>query len=59
MIELGTLTLTKGKHSYAIKTLAIIFLLTYLLITSWSPKATQLPEATHARESGDMPPGKL
>ena len=43
------LTLAKGEYSYTIKTLGIAFLLRYLLLASW------LPKAAHAKGSGACP----
>ena len=49
------LTLAKGEHNYTIKTLAIAFLLRYLILASWLPKATQLSKAAGAKGSRACP----
>ena len=50
MIELRGLTWARVNiASYTIKTLALVFLLRYLLLASWLPKETQLPKAAHAK----------
>ena len=43
------------KGDYTIKTLALEFLLKYLVLASWLPVAAQLPKATYARGSGGIP----